>query len=1025
MALHETTMGWDKPLGEVVKLDWERAAYLIILLLAIISRFWDLGARAMSFDETTHALYSYNLYAGEGFIHNPLMHGPLLFHANALIFFLFGDNDYTARIMPALFGVLLVMSPLLLRQWLTRTGALLASALLLISPSFLYYSRYIRNEIYMAVWMVLLTAALFHFITTRKTKWFYAGAATLMLSLATKENAYLFGFTGAAFIAMVVVWEHVPPRRRFWLYSGGLALSALLLIAAYLLGRPQIGGKEVAATSGALTVLNALLTVVGGTIPALLIAGTLIRSRHPHPSRVGEAVRSLSWRNWLVAAAILFLIYALLFTTFFTNPAGLVTGIPSSLSYWLAQQDVQRGTQPLYYYFLLLALYEFVPLLFGTAGAIYYLVRPPTQNTPEVEPAPSAQRGEQLFVALLIFWALNSLFLYSWAGERMPWMVVHQALPLVLLAGKFVGDLSERVNWRAAWRRGGALFALLLLVTLFSFYAMARLQRADNGLIVLPIALFLLLLIGLIVGRLGVRRTLAVTGATALGVLSFFTVRFAWMASFINYDYATEPLVYAHGTPDIKLTMDEIARISERTAGDKTIEVAYDVEASWPIEWYMRQYPNRKYYGDTPTREALNVPLVIASSELDDRVQPFLRDRYQRFRRRGLWWPTELYRDLTLKRVAGILASPEKRQILWDILYYRQYPRATDNWYHVSYLYFYVRKDVAQQLWGGDTLPPEVFELPPDRYAEAYVELGVVQTWGEVGTEPGQINHPRDVAAGPDGNVYVTDSDNDRVQVFDAEGRLLHTWGSRCALDTGLGCTTPGGEGQFQEPWGIAVGPDGRVYVADTWNHRIQVFGTDGTFVTQWGSFGQVSHSQARVAVGQMLYGPRDVAVDASGRVFVTDTGNKRVVVYDQGGKTLGQLGGPGSGPGQFEEPVGIALDAGGNIYVADTWNRRIQVFDSELHFAREWPVDGWYGESVVNKPYLAVDGHDRVYATDPEGHRVAVFDAEGDLLATFGRYGFEPGAFSLPTGIAVDGDGFIVVADPGSQRIVKLAPLP
>ncbi|MBN1660244.1 MAG: TIGR03663 family protein [Anaerolineae bacterium] len=1004
-----------RPPGDAMKLDWEKAAYLAILLLAIASRFWDLGARAMSFDETTHALYSYKLYTGEGFVHNPLMHGPFLFHANALVFFLFGDNDYTARIMPALFGVLLVMSPLLLRRWLTRTGALITSALLLISPFFLYYSRYLRNEIYMTVWMVLLTAALFHFATSRKPGWFYVGAAALMLALATKENAYLFGFTGAAFLAAAVVWERVHPRKRFWLYAGGIVLTAILVIPAYLLGSPPAEGEEAAeAASGVLSVLDALLTVVGGTIPAILIAGTLIRSRHPQPSRVEEALRALSWRHWLVAATILFLIYALLFTTFFTNPAGLVTGIPGSLSYWLAQQDVQRGTQPLYYYLMLLALYEFVPLLFGAAGMVYYLARARVR----FEHASWSDSGS-LFVAYLIFWALDSLFLYSWAGERMPWMVVHQALPIVLLAGRFVGDLFERVDWRGAWQRGGALLALLLPVTLFSFYGMARLQQMNNILTVLPIALFLLLLTALLIRRLGARHALAVTGATALGFLSFFTARFAWMASFINYDYATEPLVYAHGTPDVKLVMDEIAQISERTVGDKMVEVAYDVEASWPIEWYMREYPNCTYYGDTPTRNVLDVPLIIASSEIDARVQPFLKDRYQRFRRRGLWWPTELYKDLTWQRIGDILASPEKRRILWDIFYYRRYPRTTGDWYHASYLYFYVRKDVAQQLWGWGTLPPEAFELPPDRYAEAHVELDVAQVWGETGTEPGQFNHPRGVAAGPDGNVYVTDSDNDRVQVFDDEGRLLRVWGSHCALDTGLGCATPGGAGQFQEPWGIAVGPDGRVYVADTWNHRIQVFDADGRFLTQWGAFGQTGDAPG------LLYGPRDIAVDASGRVFVTDTGNKRVLAFDQDGRLLDQWGGAGSGPGQFEEPVGIALDADGNLYIADVWNGRIQVFDHDLAFVREWPVEGWYGESVVNKPSLAVDGNGRVYATDPEGYRVAVFSPEGDLLATFGRYGFEPDAFSLPTGIDVDRDGSILVADTNGQRIVKFAPLP
>jgi uncharacterized protein (TIGR03663 family) len=147
MELTEKSSLLNRPLGELLKPNWEKLVYFTIFLLAVVSRFWDLGARAMSHDESLHALYSYYLYNGSGYVHNPMMHGPFLFHANALIYFLFGDNDYTARIVPALFGVFMVMSPLLLRRWLGRLGAVVASILLLISPSFLYYSRYIRNDI--------------------------------------------------------------------------------------------------------------------------------------------------------------------------------------------------------------------------------------------------------------------------------------------------------------------------------------------------------------------------------------------------------------------------------------------------------------------------------------------------------------------------------------------------------------------------------------------------------------------------------------------------------------------------------------------------------------------------------------------------------------------------------------------------------------------------------------------------------------------------------------------------------------
>ena len=1046
MELEAKTSFFDKPLAELLKPNWEKAVYLTIFVLAIASRFWDIGARAMSHDESLHALYSYYLYNGSGYVHNPMMHGPFLFHANALIYFLFGDDDFTARIMPALFGVFMVMSPLLLRRWLGRLGAVITATLLLISPSFLYYSRYIRNDIYITVWTILLVAALFHFVRTRKPAWFYLGAAVLMLSLATKENAYIFGYIGLLFVVELILWERFRPRTQLLLYAGGAVLSLILLFAAYLVGHVPAGGAETAeATAGVAKLVAAVLTVVGGTLPAVLLSATLLRSRHPRPSRVAEALRTLSWQHWLIAAILVFLIYALLFTTFFTNPLGLGTGVFGSISYWLAQQEVERGGQPWYYYLLLLPMYEFVPLLFSLIATGYYLVRGLVRR-PEAAPSEDedvdqaevvdSKASETRFIAFLILWTIATLFIYSWAGEKMPWLVVHPALPMIVLSGKFAGDLFERVEWQAVWKRGGALLALLLPITLFGLYMLFKLQpfqglsvfdlqETGNWITALLVTLLLVILTWMIMRRLGRRYTWIVTLATLLVFLSFFTVRFAWMAAYINYDYATELLVYAHGGADVKPTMAEIAEISQRTVGDKMIGVAYDSDVSWPLEWYMREYPNRKFYGETPTREQLDVPIVLAGSKNDAKVQPFLGDRYYRYERRLVWWPDQEYMGLTWERIWDILTSPEKRKILWKILYYREYPRTPDDWYHVHNFYFYVRKDVAQQLWDYGAVPPEMIELPPDPYVEAHIELQAQQVWGTIGTEPGQFNHPRGVAVDRDGNVYVVDSDNHRVQVFDANGTFLRAWGSQCNLASELGCADLDGDGpmaygdgQFQEPWGITVSDDGRVYVADTWNHRIQVFDRDGTFLTQWGTYGQTD------SAATLLYGPRDIAVDALGRVFVTDTGNKRVTVFDQDGNYLGQWGSEGILPGYFSEPVGID-QFDGNLYVADTWNQRIQVFDSDFVFLREWPVEAWYGESVVNKPYLAVDGEGRVYITDPEGYRVAVFSGEGELLATFGRYGFDEASFSLPTGIDVDDAGSIYVTDTDGHRVLKFEPLP
>ncbi len=95
MELSDKRTIFDRPLMDLLKPSWEKAFYLVILMIAVATRFWDLGARALSHDESLHALYSFYLYNGTGYQHNPMMHGPFLFHANALIYFLFGVTDYT------------------------------------------------------------------------------------------------------------------------------------------------------------------------------------------------------------------------------------------------------------------------------------------------------------------------------------------------------------------------------------------------------------------------------------------------------------------------------------------------------------------------------------------------------------------------------------------------------------------------------------------------------------------------------------------------------------------------------------------------------------------------------------------------------------------------------------------------------------------------------------------------------------------------------------------------------------------
>ncbi len=158
----------DTPLVAALKLDAEKGLYLLFTLAAILTRFWRLGDRVMSHDESLHTYFSWLLSVGRGFQHTPLMHGPFLFHINALIYSLFGADDFTARISTAAFGVVLILLPWTLRRWLGRTGALVTSFMLLISPMVLYHARYIRDESYDIVWVLLILWATFAYLRDKR-----------------------------------------------------------------------------------------------------------------------------------------------------------------------------------------------------------------------------------------------------------------------------------------------------------------------------------------------------------------------------------------------------------------------------------------------------------------------------------------------------------------------------------------------------------------------------------------------------------------------------------------------------------------------------------------------------------------------------------------------------------------------------------------------------------------------------------------------------------------------------------------
>jgi sugar lactone lactonase YvrE len=284
-------------------------------------------------------------------------------------------------------------------------------------------------------------------------------------------------------------------------------------------------------------------------------------------------------------------------------------------------------------------------------------------------------------------------------------------------------------------------------------------------------------------------------------------------------------------------------------------------------------------------------------------------------------------------------------------------------------------------------------ELPPEVQAASLTPVTMFQ--GGKGAGRGQFDFPRGMTADRFGNILVADTNNGRIERFSPIGIFISTMGANGK-----------GPGQLGEPNAIAIDGSGNIYVTEAGNHRVQKLGPGGNFIAEW------------KGPGAGFYGPRKIALGPDSSLYVVDQGRTRIVRFGYDGQVLATWGTKGTGEGQFDDPTSVAIDPARNrVYVADPRNRRIQLFDTGGKFVSQWPVSEWHLANGFED--LAVDpATGRLYASSAHTEAVLVFSPDGSRLPAVQPKA--PDKLEGATAVLLL-DGKLLVLCAGSSRVVRL----
>ncbi|HOT94677.1 MAG TPA: TIGR03663 family protein [Methanoregulaceae archaeon] len=384
------------------------ATFLLLILATAFTRFYRLNLKLFHHDEAIHAWFSYELLTKGTYTYDPMYHGPILYYITAGMFRLFGDSDLVGRLVPALLGVLIVVLVYFIYRigYLDQRQSLVAGLLIMISPDMVYFSRFLRHDIFMLFFTLLLVVALLYYLERRQLRFAALAAVAAGLALSCKEEMPLILIIFGAYILYLVIRRRLPlPETKIWVRD--LAISVV---------------------------------IIGGVM------------------------------------AVLYSFFGMHLETLWTGPF-------EAINHWLAMHGQQRLGGPPYFYVLLFGLYEVpIVILAGASVVSYAVVQLRRRAKARIESISaeidglagvqtvsptgrSFDRRDEFFKFCLV-WMAGTMVMYGYIGEKVPWLIVQQLLPMCFVASWCLREKKpdERLIRHDAWKTVTVLF---LIVSLF------------------------------------------------------------------------------------------------------------------------------------------------------------------------------------------------------------------------------------------------------------------------------------------------------------------------------------------------------------------------------------------------------------------------------------------------------------------------------------------------------------------------------------------------------------------------------